>query len=76
MTNNQFTKIHTDLKFIRKWIADEGGLVCPHKFGTCKHDNENCPIFRIDQIRSILPSCKICNGSKTGLYRYFKCPDC
>ena len=37
------------LKKVRQWIMDEGGLVCPHKFGSCNHDNENCPVFCIDQ---------------------------
>lgn len=38
------------LEKIKKWILEEGGIVCPHKYGMCNHDNENCPIFCIDQI--------------------------
>ena len=37
------------LEKARRWILLEGGVVCPHKFGLCKHDNENCPVFCIDQ---------------------------
>ena len=37
------------LKKVRQWIMNEGGIVCPHKYGSCNHDNENCPVFCIDQ---------------------------
>lgn len=37
------------LKKTRKWILEAGGVVCPHKYGMCKHDNENCPVYCIDQ---------------------------
>ncbi len=42
------------LEKARGWILVEGGVVCPHKFGGCKHDNENCPVFCIDQALKLL----------------------
>lgn len=42
------------LEKARKWILEEGGVVCPHKFGTCKHDNDNCPVFCVDQALTLL----------------------
>lgn len=56
-------KIRQLLSKTRKWIEEEGGVVCPHKYGMCKHDNENCPVFCIDQALALLP-CETCNGTK------------
>jgi len=37
------------LEKIRKWVDGEGGMVCLHKYGLCKHDNDQCPLYCIDQ---------------------------
>ena len=42
------------LEKAKEWIMDEGGVICPHKFGMCKHDNENCPVFCVDQALALL----------------------
>lgn len=62
MKDTNVTKIRQLLKKARKWIAAEGGVICPHKFELCNHDNENCPIFCLDEALALLP-CPTCNDT-------------
>jgi len=62
MTSNQILQLRQILKEIHKWTIEESGIVCPHKFGICKHDNKKCPVYLIEEALALLP-CPTCNGT-------------